>query len=215
MSKPNPLKHAHWTRPSVHISTVLEQLQQWWLHHLSGQPVPVHYHYFWEEIFLNSKLEPPLGFIQPYSTAMGNCSAVAFRYLWQLHSSNTFKPFTKVQLGAIIITICILLQEHASSSLKLTAPKITTATYTLRIVGSPPAPGKGWSVWPRAKQQIITPAHSHVPSPAHDMCGPTPSSRHALMMFSILSAPGQSPPGHVFPKANVFAKFLTRSFCFY
>lgn len=87
-------------------------------------------------------------------------------------------------------------------------PSVSMVTLgdTVGTVWSPRAPGKGWGVWPRAKQQIVTPALSHVPSPAHDMYGTTPSREHTLMMFSILSAPGQSPPGHDFPNANIFAK---------
>ena len=33
------------------ISVALEHLQGWRLHHHSGQPVPMHHHSFWEEIF--------------------------------------------------------------------------------------------------------------------------------------------------------------------
>lgn len=67
---------------------------------------------------------------------MENCSVVTFRHLYQLHSSNTFKSFTQVELGAIIITICMLLLENASSSLKVTAPKVITVTYTAKPKGS-------------------------------------------------------------------------------
>ena len=35
------------------ISTLLEHLQEWWLHHFPGQPVPLPHHSFWEEFFPN------------------------------------------------------------------------------------------------------------------------------------------------------------------
>ena len=38
----------------------LEHLQRWWLHHLPGQPVPVHDHTFREDIFPNTQCESPL-----------------------------------------------------------------------------------------------------------------------------------------------------------
>ena len=34
--------------PQCHISTFLEYLQGWWLHHFPGQPIPVPHHSFWE-----------------------------------------------------------------------------------------------------------------------------------------------------------------------
>jgi len=34
--------------PQCHISTFLEHLQEWWLSHLPGQPVPMPQHYLWE-----------------------------------------------------------------------------------------------------------------------------------------------------------------------
>ena len=43
---------------SLSATPLLEYLQ--WLHHLSGQPVPIHYHSFWEESFPNIPSEPPL-----------------------------------------------------------------------------------------------------------------------------------------------------------
>ena len=46
--------------PQCHISTVMGHLQEWWLHHLPGQPVPVPHHSFWEEIFPNIQPEAPL-----------------------------------------------------------------------------------------------------------------------------------------------------------
>jgi len=39
--------------PQRHTSTVLDHLQEWWLHHLPGQPVPIHQHSFWEEMCPN------------------------------------------------------------------------------------------------------------------------------------------------------------------
>ena len=51
-----PLSHF----PQCHIHTVLEHLQGWWLYHLSGQPVPMYYQSFGEEIFPNIQPEPPL-----------------------------------------------------------------------------------------------------------------------------------------------------------
>ena len=42
------------------ICPFLEHLQGWWPHHLLGQPVLIHYHSFWEEIFPNIQLEPPM-----------------------------------------------------------------------------------------------------------------------------------------------------------
>jgi len=44
-----PTKHV----PQCHICPLVEHLQGWWLHHLTGQPVPVHYHSSSEEIFPN------------------------------------------------------------------------------------------------------------------------------------------------------------------
>lgn len=41
---PGPLNH-------ILNHLFLEQFQQWWLHYLSAQPVPMHYHFFWESSF--------------------------------------------------------------------------------------------------------------------------------------------------------------------
>ena len=45
--------------PQCHISVVLEDLQGWLLHHLPGQPVPLH-HCFGEVLFPNIRPEPLL-----------------------------------------------------------------------------------------------------------------------------------------------------------
>ena len=37
----------------------LEKFQGWWLHYLSMQPIPMHYH-SWEAVFPNIQPEPPL-----------------------------------------------------------------------------------------------------------------------------------------------------------
>jgi len=42
------------------IYTLLEHLQGQWFNHLPGQPIPMPHHSFWEEIFPNFQLEPPL-----------------------------------------------------------------------------------------------------------------------------------------------------------
>jgi len=43
--------------PWCHIHTVLEHLQGQWLHHLTGPPMPVPHHSFWEEFFYNIQRE--------------------------------------------------------------------------------------------------------------------------------------------------------------
>jgi len=43
-----------------HIHTVFEHLQGQWLHHLPGQPIPIHHHSFSEEIFLHIQSELPV-----------------------------------------------------------------------------------------------------------------------------------------------------------
>jgi len=46
--------------PQCQISKFPEHLQGWWPHHLPGQPVPLHHHSSWEEMFPNTRPEPPL-----------------------------------------------------------------------------------------------------------------------------------------------------------
>ena len=55
-SLPCPLNHV----PQCHIHTFLEHLQGQWLHHLPGQPIPIHHHSFSEEIFLHIQSELPV-----------------------------------------------------------------------------------------------------------------------------------------------------------
>jgi len=52
---PMPTDHV----PQCLISTVPAHLEGWWLHHLPGQPVPMHHHSSWEEMFPNIQPEPP------------------------------------------------------------------------------------------------------------------------------------------------------------
>jgi len=46
--------------PQCYIHPVLEHPQGWWLHHLTGQPVPMPHHSFWEEMFPHIQPKPPL-----------------------------------------------------------------------------------------------------------------------------------------------------------
>jgi len=47
------------TAPQYHTSMALEDLQGWWSHHLTLQPLPVSDHSLWEEIFPIIRPEPP------------------------------------------------------------------------------------------------------------------------------------------------------------
>ena len=67
--------------PQCHISTFLEHLQGWWLHHLPGQPVPLHHHSFWEEIFPNSQSETPLAQLEVIISP--SCFLIRLRWRWQ------------------------------------------------------------------------------------------------------------------------------------
>jgi len=65
LGSPSPTVHLSPTIPTnyvfqCHICTFLEHLQGQQLHHLHGQPVPVHHHSFWEEIFPDIQAESPL-----------------------------------------------------------------------------------------------------------------------------------------------------------
>jgi len=62
-----------------HISLVLEHLLGQWLHHLPGQPVPLYYQSFWEEVFLNIQSEPTLRFIT--GTSLWR-QPQTYRWLW-------------------------------------------------------------------------------------------------------------------------------------
>ena len=48
------------------LTQFFEHLQGQWLHHLPGQPVPMHYLSFWEEIFPNTQPEPPWCNLRPF-----------------------------------------------------------------------------------------------------------------------------------------------------
>ena len=52
----SPLNHV----PQHNIQTLVEHLQGQWLHHLSGQPIPVPDHPFREAVFPNIQPEPSL-----------------------------------------------------------------------------------------------------------------------------------------------------------
>jgi len=58
-----PLNHV----PKCHVYTFLDHIQGWWLYHLTGQPVPVCNHSFWE-VFPNIQTEPFLVQLQAISS---------------------------------------------------------------------------------------------------------------------------------------------------
>ena len=58
-----PLNHV----PKRHVCTCFKYLQGWWLHHFPGQPMPVLYSPFCEEIFHNLQSKPPLVHFEAFS----------------------------------------------------------------------------------------------------------------------------------------------------
>jgi len=64
--------------------TLFKHLQGWGLHHLLGQPVPVHDHSFRKEIFPNSQSKPPL--TQLEAVASRPISTVPSPYIKGKHS---------------------------------------------------------------------------------------------------------------------------------
>ena len=87
-----PLNHV----PKHHIYTAFKNLQGWWLHHFPGQPVPVLYNPFREDIFPNIKSTPPLVQVEAVSSQPITCylgkrdqQPPATRFTGSLQSSGT------------------------------------------------------------------------------------------------------------------------------
>lgn len=104
------------TRPTNHIpqcriSMFLEHLQGQWLCHLSGQPVPIHYCSFLEEIFSISDLNLPWCQINPLPLILSPVP-------WEKGLTTTYASLSmslKQGSSTCVLDACPYVQEHIST----------------------------------------------------------------------------------------------------
>ena len=110
--------------PQCHIFPLLEHPQAQWLHHPPGQPVPLHYYSFWEEMFPNIQPEPPWHSLRPLHLfpslatweqyALWSLYRKAFRHILnQTSSVNHSSFFHQLQCShkSEGVCVCICLPE--------------------------------------------------------------------------------------------------------
>ena len=89
--------------PQCHIHTALEHLQGWWLHYLPGQPVPLPYCSFGEEI--TAIIQP-----EPTSCLIANCLGEETNSLKSWKKLKSWKTAKSPEENSV--QFCPLMDQH-------------------------------------------------------------------------------------------------------